>query len=81
MFRWGTVGPGNNAGTGNETGTEWYPGITAGDIDSDVAPAYLYATKANLAVVATADDSQSVGNINLTADPVWFNIKLGSSET
>ena len=82
MFRFGTTGPGNPSGSGAEAnGVEWYPGIVAGDIDSDIAPAYMYSTKANLAVVATADDSQSVGNKDLTADPVWFNIKLGSSET
>jgi len=81
MFRFGTVGPGNKAGSGVENGVEWYSGISSGDIDSDIAPTYLYSTKANLAVVATADDSQAVGNTFLVADPVWFNIKLGSSET
>lgn len=81
MFRFGTVGPDNTAGSDPETGIEWYPGIEASDIDSDVAPAYLYSTAANLEVVSTADDSQSVGNLGLTSDPVWFNIKLGSSET
>jgi len=81
MFRFGTVGPGHRAGSGSETGIEWYPGIAPGDIDSDIAPTYLYSTKANLAVVSTADDSQAVGNEFLTSDPVWFNIKLGSSET
>lgn len=81
MFRFGTVGPANNAGTGAENGIEWYAGIVPGDIDSDIPPTYLYATKANLDVVATADDSESVGNVELVADPVWFNIKLGSSET
>lgn len=81
MFRYGTVGPANKGGIGTENGIEWYPGVVPGDIDSDIPPAYLYATKANLPVVATADDSESVGNIGLTSDPVWFNIKLGSSET
>ena len=81
MFRFGTVGPKNKAGVGQESGIEWYPGIVAADIDSDVPPTYLYSTKANLQVVSTADDSQSVGNLDLTSDPVWFNIKLGSSET
>jgi hypothetical protein len=82
MFRFGTVGQGNPAGAGVEAGgIEWYPGVAPGDIDSDIAPTYLYTTKANLAVVATADDSQAVGNAFLVSDPVWFNIKLGSSET
>jgi len=81
MFRYGTVGPKNKAGVGAENGIEWYPGVVAADIDSDIPPTYLYATKANLQVVSTADDSQSVGNVDLSSDPVWFNIKLGSSET
>ena len=81
MFRFGTVGPKNKAGVGQESGIEWYPGVVAADIDSDVPPTYLYSTRSNLQVVSTADDSQSVGNVDLTADPVWFNIKLGSSET
>lgn len=81
MFRFGTAGPGNNAGSGSENGIEWYPGIVPADIDNDIAPTYLYATKANLPVVSTADDSESVGNIDLVSDPIWFNIKLGSSET
>lgn len=81
MFRFGTVGAGNSAGTGVEDGVEWYPNVTASDIDSDIPPSYLYSTKANLEVVATADDSESIGNAGLVADPTWFNIKLGSSET
>jgi hypothetical protein len=81
MFRYGTVGPGNPSGLAPEDGIEWYPTVVAADIDSDISPTYLYSTKANLEVVATADDSQLVGNKGLVADPVWFNIKLGSSET
>lgn len=83
-FRFGTVGAGNNGGTGNTNGIEWYPDITAADIDSDTPPSYLYATEDNLAVVSTADDSESVGNYpiaGLTSDPMWLNIRLGASET
>jgi len=80
-FRFGTVGPDN---TPVASGTEWYTNIVAADIDSDVPPSYLYATKANLAVVATADLSEAVGNYPLrgmTSDPVWVCIRLGASET
>ena len=77
LFRFGTVGPGNP-----KNGIEWTPNITPDLIDSDTPPADLYATKANLSVVSTADDSQSIGNgPNLISDPVWIGIKLGSSET
>ena len=81
MFRYGTVGPGNKAGSGTQNGIEWYQNIVAADIDSDIPPTYLHATRANLAVVSTADASESVGNYGLVSDPVWINIKLGSSET
>lgn len=81
MFRFGTVGPDNNAGSSPNNGIEWYPNITAGDIDNDTSPDYLYHTKANLSVVSTADDSEAVGNTGLVSDPMWVNIKLGSSET
>jgi len=84
-FRFGTVGADNTAaGTGNTTGIEWYPGIVAADIDNNTPPSYLYATRANLPMVATADDSESVGNypINgLTSDVVFMGIRLGASET
>jgi len=78
-FRFGTVGPGNVS-----NGYEWYPNITAADIDSDTPPTYLYATDDNLPVVATADDSKSVGNSplrGLMSDPIWLNIRVGASET
>ena len=85
-FRFGTVGPDNTStvGVGTATNIEWYPNIVAADIDSDVAPSYLYATKGDLAVVATADLSEAVGNYpicGLTSDPLWLNIRLGASET
>lgn len=80
-FRFGTVGVGNKAGTGVTNGIEWYPGIAATDIDSDTPPTYLYATEDNLSVVSTADDSESIGNSGLVADPIWLNIRLGTAET
>jgi hypothetical protein len=78
-FRFGTVGPDNI-----KNGYEWYPNVLYTDIDSDVPPAYLYATEDNLSVVSTADLSESVGNyelVGLTSDPVWLSIHLGASET
>jgi hypothetical protein len=80
-FRFGTVGPDNVAGTGAINAIEWYPDIAATDIDSDTPPSYLYATEDNLAVVSTADASEIVGNTGLISDPIWLNIRLGSSET
>jgi hypothetical protein len=80
-FRFGTVGPGN---TPIASGIEWYPNITSWEIDEDTPPAYLYATKADLAVVSTADASEVLGNYPLrgmTSDPMWVCIKLGASET
>jgi len=81
QFRFGTVGPDNTAGTNPTDGIEWWPNVVAGDIDNDTAPAYLFNTKANLSVVSTADDSESIGNTGLMSDPIWTGIKLGSSET
>lgn len=80
-FRFGTVGVGNKAGTGVTNGIEWYPSIAATDIDSDTPPTYLYSTEDNLPVVSTADASKSIGNSGLVADPIWLNIRLGTSET
>lgn len=81
MFRLGTVGVGNTAGTVPINGIEWHQGVVAADIDSDTAPNYLYYTKANLPVAATADDSETIGSYGLVADTIWINIKLGSAET
>lgn len=83
-FRFGTVGPYYMAGGSPVNGIEWYSNVVAGDIDSDVPPTYLYATEDNLPVVATADDSESVGNsplCGLISDPMWMNIRLGAAET
>lgn len=75
-FRFGTVGPGNP-----KSGYEWRQNVTYDDLDDDLAPAYLYAIDKSLAVVSTADNSETVGNFGLTADPVWLCVHLGSSET
>jgi hypothetical protein len=80
-FRFGTVGMGNNAGSGDTDGIEWYPNVTAADIDGDTPPSYLYATDDNLLVVSTADASEAIGNSGLVADPIWLNIRLGAAET
>lgn len=80
-FRFGTVGPDNTSGINPNNGIEWYPGITAGDIANDTPPSYLFHTQSNLSVVSTADNSESIGNTGLVSDPMWVNIRLGSSET
>lgn len=82
-FRFGTVGPENTAGAGPNDGKEWRASVTAADIDSDVPPSYLYATKEDLAVVADADSSEVIGNssyMGMVSDPMFVNIKLGASE-
>lgn len=80
-FRFGTVGPDN---TPSANSYEWWPDVAAADIDNDIQPAYLYATEDNLAVVATADLSETIGNYpmrGMTSDPMWVCIRLGASET
>jgi len=82
-FRFGTVGPGNNAGNSPMDGYEWRTGVTSTDIASDVPPSYLYATEDNLSVVADADSSETIGTsvyAGMVGDPIWLNIKLGASE-
>jgi len=82
-FHFGTVGPGNNAGTGTTDGLEWRTSVTASDISSDTPPSYLYATEDNLSVVTDADSSESVGSspyMGMVADPIFLGIKLGASE-
>lgn len=82
-FRFGTVGPGNNAGVIPTDGREWRTNVVAADIDADVPPSYLYATEDNLPVVADADSSETIGNspdMGMVADPIFLNIKLGASE-
>jgi hypothetical protein len=82
-FRFGTVGPGNNAGGSPYDGLEWRANVTSTDIASDTPPSYLYATEDNLSVVADADSSEAIGTstyAGMVADPIWLNIKLGTSE-
>ena len=82
-FRFGTIGPGQSAGSAPINGLEWRADVTAADIDSDTPPSYLYATKANLSVVSDADDSEIIGSsgyMGMTSDPIFMNIRLGASE-
>jgi hypothetical protein len=82
-FRFGTVGPGQPAGSSPIDGLEWRTSVLASDINDDVQPSYLYATKGNLDVVSDADDSEAIGAssfMGMTSDPIWVNIKLGTSE-
>lgn len=82
-FRFGTVGPGSKAGNSPINGFEWRASVVASDLSSDIPPSYLYATKANLSVVADADDSESIGAsgyMGMTSDPIFLNIKLGAAE-
>jgi len=82
-MRFGTAGPGNNAGVSPTDGYEWWPNVTAADISSDTPPSYLKYTREDLAVVADADSSQSIGTsayAGMCTDPIWLNIKLGASE-
>lgn len=82
-FRFGTVGPGNKAGSSPTNGIEWHTDVEPSDISSDTPPDYLYATKENLSVVEDADSSESVGSSaerGMLSDPIWMNIRLGASE-
>jgi hypothetical protein len=82
-FRFGTIGPGNNSGSAPMNGKEWRASVTASDISSDTPPSYLYATKEDLAVVADADNSETIGTsafMGMVADPIWLCIKLGAAE-
>ena len=82
-FRFGTVGPGQPAGSSPTDGLEWRANITAADISSDTPPSYLYATEDNLSVVADADDSETIGSssfMGMTSDPIYVGVRLGASE-
>lgn len=82
-FHFGTIGPGNNAGTVPTDGKEWRANVSAADISSDTPPSYLYATKRDLAVVPDADNSEAIGTshyMGIVADPVYLGVKLGASE-
>jgi len=82
-FRFGTVGPGNKAGSSPINGLEWRQNVTAANIATDIPYAFMYASKENLSVVGDADASESVGAstfCGMVADPIWLNIRLGASE-
>ena len=91
-FHYGTVGAGNDAPGGGATSNSQteFPvnsngvgNIAATDIDSDTAPSYLFATKADLAVVSSADSAETLGNYlgGVVSDFVYLAIKLGANET
>lgn len=82
-FRYGTIGGEKVSGGAPTEHKEWRTSVIYEDIDSDTPPAYLFATKANLSVVATADDSESLGNYQggLVSDFVYLCIRLGADET
>ena len=78
-FRFGTNGPNNMSGSGDNNKIEWPTGVL---------PSYLSAGSANMAIneadldqVSDADSSELVYSNGLISDPVWLCIKLGSSET
>ena len=79
-FRFGTVGPGATAGIGDNE-YEWKTNVVAANLSA--GDSYLAATEANLSVVADADSSEAIGTstyMGMVADPIWLNIKLGTSE-
>jgi hypothetical protein len=91
-FHFGTVGGGDPApGAGPTSSTQVeFPvasdglgSVAATDIDSDTAPTTLSATKADLAVVSSADASEDISNFQgaLVSDFVFLAINLGANET
>jgi len=91
-FHYGTSGAGNSAPGGGPTtnsqvdfsvDVDGLGNIDATDIDSDTPPSNLFATKADLAVVNSADNAESVGNFQgaVVSDFIYLAIKLGANET
>jgi len=91
-FHYGTSGGGNPAPGGGPTtnsqvefsvDVDGLGNIDATDIDSDSPPSNLFATKADLAVVNSADNAESVGNFQgaVVSDFIYLAIKLGANET
>lgn len=91
-FHFGTVGAGSDApGAGSTSNSQTeFPvdsdgvgTVDATDIDSDSAPSFLFATKADLDVVSSADLAQTIGNYlgGVVSDFVFLAIKLGANET
>jgi len=91
-FHYGTSGAGNAApGAGPTSGsqvefsvdTDGFGNIDATDIDSDTPPSNLFATQADLAVVNSADNAETIGNWQgaVVSDFIYLAIKLGANET
>lgn len=89
FFRFGTAGfgkPGDGTSNPNE-GPEWTTNVTASDLataktsGNTGAPIYLDSTVPDLAVVASADQAEDVGNRSLVSDFIWTNIRLGANES
>ena len=92
-FHFGTSGAGNPAaGAGAGTNSQYefsvnsttgLGDITTADIDSDTPTVKVYASKANLGVVASADLSETLGNYQggTVSDFVFLAILLGANET
>ena len=88
-FHFGTAGPDNRgelAGVA-DSGPEWTVDTAATDISQDKvggntgAPTFLWASKDDLAVVADADNAETVGNTDLASDAIFTAIQLGANET
>ncbi len=89
-FHFGTAGP-DNRGEGSgpvaDAGVEWTADTAATDISQDKvggntgAPTFLWSSKDDLAVVADADNAETVGNTDLTSDAIFTAIQLGANET
>lgn len=91
-FLYGTVGAGNSApGGGSQSNSQnEFPvdsnglgDIVPADIDSDSSPTTMFATKADLAVVNSADNAEALGNFQggVVSDFMYLAIKLGANET
>jgi hypothetical protein len=91
-FHFGSSGAGNSAPGGGPTtnsqvdfsvDTDGLGNIDATDIDSDIPPSNLFVTKADLAVVNSADNAESIGNFQsaVVSDFIYLAIKLGANET
>ena len=83
FFRYGSIGGEKMAGGSSTERKEWRTNVVSTDIDSDNPPVYLYATKANLGEVQSADDSEIIGVYQggLVSDFIYLCIRLGSDET
>ncbi len=91
-FHYGTSGADNDAPGGGPTSNSQVEfavdsngvgAILATDIDSDSPPSNLFATKADLAVVNSADNAETVGNFQgaVVSDFMFLAVKLGANET